>query len=294
MAIFEISNGEVTASVDSHGAELKSLRIAGSGTEYMWRGDPGYWGRTSPVLFPFIGTLKNGGYRFQGKTYKMMKHGFARDMEFKLVSHEASEVWFVLDADERTKEVYPFDFKLEIGYRLDGRRVKVLWRVENFSEETVYFSIGGHPAFHCPIRQGERRQDYYLDFGRKDCIRCTSVGWDGLVGARHVVLELENGRLPVRDELFERDAMVMEDGQVQRISLLTPDKKPYVTVSFQAPVAAVWTPAGVQAPFICIEPWYGLCDSADFEGGLEERKWVNAVEPGKRFAEDYVIEVNGV
>ena len=291
MAVCEISNGELMAAVDSHGAELKSLRSVVNGTEYMWFGDPAYWGKTSPVLFPFIGMLKNGEYRFGGETYPMTKHGFARDMEFRLVSHEASEVWFILDADEETKEKYPFDFKLEIGYRLDGKRLKVLWRVENFSEETIYFSIGGHPAFNCPLYPEDRREDYFLRFDARDCIRCTVIGRDGLVDDHHVVHELENGLLPVKAELFDRDAMVMEDGQVHEISLLTPDKKPYVKVSFDMPVVAVWTPERMNAPFVCIEPWYGLCDHVDFDGTLEERKWGNAVEAGKRFAAGYVIEV---
>ncbi len=290
MAICEISNGEITASVDSHGAELKSLRSVEKGTEYMWCGNPAYWGKTSPVLFPFIGMLKEGEYRFQGETYQMRKHGFARDMEFKLVSHEAAEVWFSLDANEETKEMYPFDFKLEIGYRLDGKKLKVLWRVDNLSEEPAYFSIGGHPAFNCPLFPGDRRGDYYLKFGDKDCIRCTVIGSDGLVDDHHVVHELENGCLSVRDELFERDAMVMEDRQVQEISLLTPDKKPYIKVSFQTPVVAVWAPAGLRAPFVCIEPWYGLCDHVEFKGTLEERKWGNEVPPKKHFAAEYVIE----
>lgn len=290
MAVIEISNGELTASVDSHGAELKSLRNVENGTEYMWCGDPAYWGKTSPVLFPFIGVLKHGEYRFHGETYKMTKHGFARDMEFKLVSHEASEVWFALDANEKSREMYPFDFKLEIGYRLDGKKLKMLWRVENLSEETIHFSIGGHPAFNCPLHKGDRREDYYLKFENKDCIRCTIIGTDGLVSGHHVVHELAKGLLPVRDELFDRDAMVMEDRQLQEISLLTPDKKPYIKVSFQTPVVAVWAPTGLRAPFVCIEPWYGLCDHVDFEGTLEERKWGNEVQPGKRFAAEYVIE----
>ncbi len=293
MAVCEISNGEITASVDSHGAELKSLRSVENGTEYMWCGNPAYWGKTSPILFPFIGMLKNGGYRFRGEPYMMTKHGFARDLEFKLVSHEASEVWFALDADEKTKEIYPFDFKLEIGYRLEGKQLKTLWRVENVSEETIYFSIGGHPAFNCPLHEGDRREDYYLEFDKKDCVRCTVIGTDGLVGDHQVVHELADGLLPVKAELFERDAMVMEDRQLRRISLLTPDKKPYVTVSFQTPVVAVWTPSVVKAPFVCIEPWYGLCDHVDFEGSLEERKWGNEVQPGKRFAAEYLIEVRG-
>lgn len=291
MAIFEISNGEITVAVDSHGAELRSLRSAVTGEEYMWCGDPFYWGKVSPILFPFIGVLKNGEFRFADETYKMTKHGFARDMEFKLVSHEATEVWFALEANEATRQMYPFDFRLEIGYRLEEKKVRVLWRVENPSEETLYFSIGGHPAFKCPLYEEDKREDYYLEFDAKECIRCTVIGEDGLIGDQNVVYELENGLLSVRSELFARDAMVMENSQLHKISLLTPEKEPYISVAFDTPVVAVWTPAGVEAPFVCIEPWYGLCDFADFEGTLEERKWGQEVAPGKRFAAEYSITI---
>lgn len=290
MAICEISNGRITASVDSHGAELKSLRDAVTEEEYMWCGDPAYWGKTSPVLFPFIGKLKDGEYRFLGETYKMSKHGFARDMEFKLVSHEATEVWFLLEADEATMQMYPFNFRLEIGYRLEDKKLRVLWRVDNPSEETIYFSIGGHPAFNCPLYKEDQRADYYMEFDA-ECIRCTVIEPDGLIGDQNVVYELEDGRLPVKSELFERDAMVMEGSQLHRISLLTPDKEAYLKVEFDTPVVAVWTPDGIEAPFVCIEPWYGLCDFADFKGTLEERKWGNEIAPGKRFAAEYSITI---
>lgn len=291
MAVCEISNGKLTAAVDSYGAELRSLRKAETGEEYMWCADPAFWGKVSPNLFPFIGMLKNGEYRYGGETYKMTKHGFARDMEFQLMSHEAAEVWFALEANEAAKQMYPFDFRLEIGYRLEDMRIKVLWRVENLSEEEMYFSIGGHPAFKCPLADEDKREDYFLQFDEQECIRCTIIGEDGLVGNQSVVYELEKGLLSVKKELFERDAMVMEDNQVHKISLLTPQKEPYIRVEFDTPVVAVWTPATVEAAFVCIEPWYGLCDSADFEGTLEERKWGQRLQPGKRFAADYTISI---
>lgn len=289
MAVCEISNGKITAAIDTFGAELKSLRNAVTEEEYMWCGDAQYWGKTSPNLFPFIGMLKNGEFRYGGESYKMTKHGFARDMKFKLMSHEAAEVWFVLESDEVTRQMYPFDFRLEIGYRLDGMKLKMLWRVENPSDESLHFSIGGHPAFNCPLDEQERREDYYLKFYDRDCIRCTVIGENGLVGTQKVIYELEDGILSVKGELFDHDAMVLEDGQVHKISLLTPDKEPYISVEFDTPVVAVWTPAGIEAPFICIEPWYGLCDSEDFEGTIEERKWNNEILPGKRFAAEYSI-----
>ena len=219
MAICEISNGKLVVSVDSLGAELKSLRRVDTEKEYMWCGDAKYWNKTSPILFPQVGGLKNGEYRFNDETYKMPKHGFARDKEFQLMSHESTEIWFVLEADEETKKIYPFDFKLEIGYRLENMTLKVLWRVQNPSEETIYFSIGGHPAFNCPIHEKDDRDNYYLGFDA-EYLRCTVIGGDGLISDKKTIYELEDRLLPISEELFERDAVIMEDYQVDRKSVV--------------------------------------------------------------------------
>ena len=151
MALFQISNEKITIQVDSLGAELKSLKSVAQGKEYMWDADPAYWKRTSPVLFPFVGGLKDGVYRAKGKEYPMGQHGFARDMEFQLKSQVAAEIWFRLESNEETLAKYPYSFVLEIGYELSGDSVIVKWRVKNPAQETMYFSIGGHPGFLCPI-----------------------------------------------------------------------------------------------------------------------------------------------
>lgn len=291
MAICEISNGKIMIAVDSRGAELKSLRRISDDLEYMWSGDPVYWGRVSPILFPQIGTMKNDEYRFEGKVYPMPKHGLCRDIEFKLVSQEASEIWFAVESNEETFKNYPFSFKLEQGYRLEEDKVKVMWRVENTSEKTMYFSIGGHPAFRCPIHESGKRAEYFFQFSDLDQIVSTQVDGQGLAIHERKEYKLDQGRLSITPDLFDQDALIMEDWQLKNISILTPDQKPYVTVSFDLPVVAVWSPAGVEAPFICIEPWCGLCDYTDFSGTLEERKWGNKVEPGCQFTSGYDIEI---
>ncbi len=196
-----------------------------------------------------------------------------------------------MEADEETKKHYPFDFRLEAGYRLEGMGVKALWAVENLSGENLYFSIGGHPAFRCPFGQGEERDSCYLGLEGKKTICCTRLDGNGLMSGKKVNYETEDGLLPIKEELFREDAMIMEDGQIHSVSLMTKDKKPYITVEFAMPVVAVWTPAGKKAPFICIEPWYGTSDAADFNGSLEERKWGKQLEPGKRFTADYLVKI---
>ena len=143
-----LENDTLRVEIESFGAEIKSVKRKADGREYMWCGDPEYWGRTSPVLFPFVGAPKNKEYRYEGRTYPMGQHGFARDMEFAL---EAQSIWFVLSSTEETYAKYPFRFRLHIGYMLDENEVSVHWKVDNTDEKPMYFSIGAHPAFLCPI-----------------------------------------------------------------------------------------------------------------------------------------------
>lgn len=154
MAFYQISNGQIAIQVDSMGAELKSFKRLDTGTEYMWEGDPAYWKRTSPVLFPIVGSLRDGSFLLDGKRYPMGQHGFARDMEFQLKNQGEREIWFRLESDAQTLAKYPYAFSLEVGYELQETTVIVKWNVSNPSDQDLYFSIGGHPAFRCPVAKG--------------------------------------------------------------------------------------------------------------------------------------------
>lgn len=290
MALFQISNDKITVQVDSMGAELKSLKEVAADREYMWNGDPQYWKRTSPVLFPLVGGVRGGVYRLDGKEYPMGQHGLARDMEFKLKSQVAHEIWFTLESDEDTLQKYPYPFVLELGYELTDMTVIVKWRVSNPAKDAMYFSIGGHPAFLCPIEEGTAQSDYKIRFdtGEKVVSSCLE---NGLVSGKKITYELQNGVLPVTDHLFDGDALVIEHDQAHRVALVAPDGREYLTVTFDAPLFGIWSPPKKQAPFICIEPWYGRCDAADYTGDWREREWVQPLGAGETFAADYKITI---
>ena len=271
------------------GAELKSLKSVPDNREYMWHGDPAYWGRTSPVLFPIVGGLKDGQYRVDGTSYSMGQHGFARDREFQLKSQVASEIWFSLSSDEETLKKYPYPFQLEIGYELTGRTVTVKWRVTNQGETPVWFSIGGHPGFLCPIDPGTDQTQYRLSFDAKEKIVASCIA-GGLVSGEKKTYTLRNGVLPITEDLFDEDALVIEGDQAHSVSLERPDGKPYLTVDFDAPLFGVWSPPKKKAPFICIEPWYGRCDRLDFAGDFKEREWVQELAEGT-FEASYRITI---
>ena len=290
MALFQISNDRITIQVDSMGAELKSLKEIASGREYMWNADPKYWKRTSPVLFPLVGGVTDGVYRVDGREYPMGQHGFARDAEFQLKSQVASEIWFTLESGENTLKKYPYPFALELGYELVGTSVVVKWRVKNPGTECLYFSIGGHPAFLCPIEEGTKQSDYRIRFdtGEKVVSSCLE---NGLLSGKTVTYNLKNSELAVTEHLFDGDALVIEHDQAHSAALVSPDGREYLKVEFDAPLFGIWSPPAKQATFICIEPWYGRCDRKDYTGDWKEREWMQSLDAGETFSADYKITV---
>ncbi len=291
MAVYELQNEEIAIAVNSHGAELKSLKRRSDGQEYMWCGDAKYWGRTSPVLFPFVGGVKDREYRTKGRTYAMTQHGFARDMEFELLSQNRESLWFGLSSSQGTLDRYPYEFLLKVGYVLRGNQVEVCWQVENPGAEPLPFSIGGHPAFKCPLGRGEEQTDCFVGFGSATQIVSTRISENGLATDGKDLYELTDGRLRLTKHLFDRDALVVEHHQTDTVTLCGKDGTPYLKVTMEAPLFGVWSPPGKQAPFVCIEPWYGRCDREDFDGTLEEREWGNLVEPDGVWKASYKIAI---
>ena len=291
MAVYSLENEQIKISVDTFGAELKSLKKTATDTEYMWDARPEYWKRTSPVLFPIVGSLNNGSYRYDGKVYPMSQHGFARDMEFELRQQSKEELKFVLRATEETKAKYPFDFELELGYRLDENNLIVSWKVTNRDSRKMYFSIGGHPAFLCPIDGNGIQTDYKLSFDTNDKITAAIIGNGGTLSARTKEYALKDGMMDITADLFDEDALIIENDQAHKVSLCNPVGQPYLTVSFDAPLFGLWSPAKKNAPFICIEPWYGRCDRETFDGDLSEREYGNMLAPSEEFFTEYMITI---
>lgn len=286
-----LENDSLKVTINHFGAELSSIIKKDTGVEYLWNADEKFWKRSAPVLFPFVGSLKNQEFLYEGKAYSMGQHGFARDMEFSLVSNNGTECWFSLSSDESTYEKYPFAFTLEIGYLLSGNTLKVIWKVVNEDEKKMYFSIGGHPAFMCPLDGEGKQTDYFIMFDTDRDLTYSKLSENGLVYKKDNVLVTNDGSLQVTEHLFDEDALVVEGGQAKEISLCKPDGKAYLTVAFEAPLFGLWSPAKKSAPFICIEPWYGRCDEESFAGTLEEREYGQQLEVGESFEECYTITI---
>ncbi len=289
-----LENEVLKVEISLHGAELRSAVRKDKKVSYLWYADAKFWGRTSPVLFPFVGGVKDKVYHTEGKEYAMGQHGFARDMDFVLVEKCEDTAWFALDATEETLKKYPYRFRLEIGYQLEGGNIRVMWRVKNTDKKEMYFSIGAHPAFMCPPVEGEEQSECQVSFYDAQgmslqSVVSTSIGSKGLAIDEKITYELEKGCLYVTEHLFDRDALVLEYGQTQQIGLVDKNGVEYIRVKFDAPLVGVWSPPGKKAPFVCIEPWYGRCDAENFAGELKDREWSNTLAVGEEFEAAYEI-----
>ena len=285
-----IENEHLICSIDSHGCEVKSIKNRETEMEYMWNGDPVYWNRTSPVLFPFVGAVKNKEYRYEGRKYKIGQHGFARDMEFVPLSNSESEIWMELRESEETMDVYPFRFCLEIGYKLVGRQLNVMWHVINTGDRIMYFSIGAHPGFMLPKNDKAVFMLYDNNGMPVESIKTRLFGKEGCVMDKISKLDIKDGKLPITENLFDGDALVLEDSQIGCVKIVSErSKDPFISVSFSSPLLGLWSPPHKNAPFVCIEPWYGRCDKESFDGQLPEREYEQMLAPEKDFKAEYSI-----
>lgn len=298
-----ISNGTLTISVKEHGAELASIQ-SGS-REYLWQADEMFWKRHSPVLFPIVGAVWNGEYRSHGKTYKMGQHGFARDMDFKLIKETDTEVRYELTSSDATLSKYPYPFRLEIGYALEGNRIKVLWHVENTGTEKMAFQIGAHPAFFWPMLSNtdieggvetmlpplnsDDNRGYFRIESSDRTLPLSVITEGGCVGKESSVLLDAEGYLPLDIHTFDSDALIVEDSRITKVTICKADKSPYLSLEFASPLVGLWSPPGKRAPFVCIEPWYGRTDRVGFEGDYEEKDWMQTLNVGECFDASYDI-----
>ena len=284
-----LSNGELTIKIKAHGAELSSIRH--DDTEYLWQADPAFWKRHSPVLFPIVGSVSEGRFRVEGHEYKLSQHGFARDMDFELISATDNEVWYALHSSDETLAKFPYKFTLKIGYKIEGRKIHVMWRVENPAEEMLDFQIGAHPAFFYR-GDAENGTKGYFKLDRTDDLRVTLIGEKGCADVDHhypAKLDTE-GLLPIEADTFDRDALIFEESQLREVTLMDSHKKPFLKMSFTAPLVGLWAPSK-ESPFVCIEPWYGRCDRMNYCGEFKDRDWVNHLKPHATFDAEYIIEI---
>lgn len=285
-----LSNSVLTVQIAGHGAELQSIKK--DGKEYLWQGDAKFWGRRSPVLFPTVGRVWNNKYRHAGNTYEIGQHGFARDMDFKLTYKEDEGAVYWLESTPDTLGKFPFPFRLLVGYLLDENKITVKWRVENLGAMDMYFQIGAHPAFYFPEFDATTEDRGFFAFDRMSDLEYIVPIEKGCVSPERHVLKLnKEGLMPIDIHTFDCDTYIFDNKQLKKVTLLDKEKKPYVSLEFDSPLVALWSPtkAHPDCPFVCIEPWYGRCDSVGYSGELKDREWIQKLEPKETFDVEYKI-----
>lgn len=280
----------LTISIATHGAELCSI-IDRSGREYLWQADPRYWKRHSPILFPIVGSVRDGHFTIDGRQYSMSQHGFARDSDFTPLGSTGDEAWYELTSSDTTLAAYPYKFRLQVGYRLTGEAVTVIWRVTNTDDRDIYFQIGAHPAFYYPDygSDGERG---YLWFDREDSFTYLRIGDGACASLTPHSQPLDGHLLRLDTHTFDIDTFIIEGSQLTSVALLDRERRPHLTMQFDSPLLGIWSPPRKDAPFVCIEPWYGRCDREGFEGEFRDRDHVNRLAAGQTFEASYKIIID--
>ena len=281
----ELKNELLTIQVAEKGAELQSVKD-NDGKEYMWQAGP-QWNRHSPILFPIVCSVNNDTYTVDGKDYHLPRHGFARDMMFTVVSLTSEKVTMALHDSEETLKVYPYRFNLAVTYRLEGNKVHVIWHVENTDTKEIHFQIGGHPAFNMP--SGKLEGMIKLD--NEEPMDMLKSYADGSVELVEVPLEADMGIMEINNDFFRADSVKIHKSQTHRAMLIDTNGEPAVTVDYKAPVCAFWSPYDKQAPFVCIEPWYGIGDPRGFNGEFKDKPMMNHLQPGASFMSKYTITI---
>ena len=289
--MIELKNEQLTIRVAELGAELQSIKDC-NGRQYLWQAGP-LWPRHSPILFPIVCSVENDTYYVDGKPYHLPRHGFARDTEFTLVAKGDDRVTFALHENEETLKVYPFCFNLAVTYRLTDNEIHVLWHVENTDKRDIHFQIGGHPAFNVPgMKEGDALKGT-IKLDNEGSLKALRSHIDGSVELTEIDMDdVEKGYIEFDDAFFAHDSVKFHDSQTHEAALLDTDGSPAVTVSYKTPIIAFWSPYQKNAPFVCIEPWYGLGDPRGYQGEFKDKPYMNHLQSGASFMSKYTIRIN--
>ena len=279
-----ITNDHLTAHINPMGAELTSLKD--SNNEYIWEGNPEFWGKHSPILFPIVGTLKNNTYTYNDKQYSMTRHGFARDNKFVVKEHDSKSVTFSFTSNEETKKQYPFDFELELKYTLKSSTLFLDYTVRNTGSETIPFSLGAHPAFALP----GNFEEYSLKFQQEENLIATQLEND-LLSDKTITIASKNREVALNYNLFKNDALIFKTLESDYIEIQKQGKS-FLKVGFEDfPHMGIWTKQN--APFLCIEPWQGYSDTFNANGVFTDKEGIVLLDTESEYNAGFYIEILG-
>ncbi len=286
-----VSNNQLAVTISPIGAEVQSIKDVNTQCEYLWHGDAHWWSGHSPILFPIVGGLWNGTCRVDGQELHISKHGFVRRAPWRVVCVEADKAVFEFVSTVGTFAIFPYAFRLTATYSLDDRKLRAEFCVENLGGSPFCFQLGGHPAIALPNWDDAQPLDGYLRLeGNPTYV--LRAGEQGCLEPDTFPVPLNaDGLVPLTVDTFSHEALIFDNHQVSAATVLTPSGQPVARVESTAPVWLFWSPQGIHTPFVCLEPWYGLCDHQSFCGDITERPYINTVNGHATWIGGYGIEI---
>ncbi|GAB1855988.1 aldose 1-epimerase family protein [Flavobacteriaceae bacterium MHTCC 0001] len=290
---FQLQNDKLKIEVLKKGAELSRITAVKHNTEFMWDANPDVWGSYAPNLFPIIGTLKDGEFVFENVHYKLPKHGLVRNNDtVELENKTDNSLVFKLVSNQSILEQYPFNFEFHISFTLDNNTIEIEHLVKNCGDNRMYFSVGGHPAFKCPVFKDEVYDDYFLEFEHSENSVSHLLNTEnGLMSSRTKPVLNNTNTLPLRHQLFDEDALVFKDLTSRKVALNSKKNGNILSIAFKDfPYLGIW--AKPNGDYVCIEPWLGIGDHENTNQNLIEKEGILPLEAGKNFKATYSITIN--
>lgn len=289
--IYTLENSNIKITASPFGGELHNLTSKIDGTEFLWNGNEEFWKYHAPILFPIVGKVKDNKYIVEENTYSLPQHGLARISEFNMIKKTDTSIIFSLPYSNKTLEVYPYKFELQIRYDLIENGVKVSYKVINKDSKEIFFSIGAHPAFMCPIMPEETMNDYYFEFNKKETSSLLTLNAEGYFSHERLPYLNNKNIINLSKEVFKNDALVFDNLNSNKISLKSKNHNKSLTMDFTGfPYMGLWSkPTG--APFVCIEPWFGHSDYEDFTGEFKEKEGIQSLNIDEEFNCSYTITI---
>lgn len=286
-----IQNQYLKVSIRQQGAELTSIYDKTDSTEHLWQGDESVWPWHAPNLFPIVGAALNDQIHVDGNAYRLTRHGFTRESHFQLVEASDTHAKFSLMFSEKTMAIYPYKFEFQILYDLIDNALRICYKVINHDTKSIYFSVGGHPAFNIPFYKGEAYEDYYLEFEQAEKLEKHLLVDPGLFNGKTQPVETDGKKLPLTPQLFAADALVFKNLKSREVHIKSDKHNKVLSVVYpHFNYLGIWAKMG--APFVCIEPWLGCADTADKVVDIKEKEAIQKVDKGHVFEAEYFITIS--
>jgi galactose mutarotase-like enzyme len=288
--MYQIKNEHLNIRIKSKGAELSSLRT--KEREYLWTGDSRYWNRQSPLLFPIIGSLKDDKTIIEGNTYYQSKHGFIRDLEFELRYQKENEIAFTNIYSKATLDVYPFKYRTNVIYILNGKNLKTIYQVINMDSHIMPFNIGAHPGFNCPLYLEDSFNSYSIHFEKPESFSSPKLEENGIINLKESARDYSNLQvLDLSHDIFDIDTIMILDVKSTWAALVNKKGKGLKIKFKDFSTFSIWSPGIKKAPFVCLEPWVGYPDRVDSDYDFFKKANLILLPPNETFEINYEIEI---